>query len=125
MRIGVIGAGYVGLVAGTCLAEMGNDVIIVDVVQAKIDALLKGKIPIYEPGLEELVSRNVEDGRLRFSSDTIDVVKNTEAIFLAVGTPHGEDGSADMQYILAGLTDPQTPHLLSWKQIRLCKLLAK
>jgi UDPglucose 6-dehydrogenase len=99
MRIGVIGAGYVGLVAGTCLAEMGNDVILVDNVREKVEALNRGVIPIYEPGLEELVKRNRAEGRLAFTTDTVDAVRNCKAIFLAVGTPQGEDGSADMQYM--------------------------
>ncbi len=101
MRIGVIGAGYVGLVAGTCLAEMGNDVVMVDNVSAKIEALKQGRIPIYEPGLEELVARNHQEGRLVFSTDIAAAVKNCTALFLAVGTPQGENGAADLQYLEA------------------------
>jgi UDPglucose 6-dehydrogenase len=105
MRIGVIGAGYVGLVAGTCLAEMGNDVVVIDSVPAKIEALRQGRIPIYEPGLEELVVRNQREGRLVFATDTADAVRRSQAVFLAVGTPQGEDGAADLQYVEAAARD--------------------
>jgi len=101
MRIGVIGAGYVGLVAGTCLAEMGNDVVIMDSVAGKIEALRRGRIPIYEPGLEELVGRNHQEKRLSFTTDMGEAVERARAIFLAVGTPQGEDGAADLRYIEA------------------------
>ncbi len=99
MRIGVIGAGYVGLVTGTCLAEMGNNVCIVDVVLEKIERLQQGQVPIYEPGLEEMIQRNAAEGRLSFSSDTLAAVKGRPAVFLAVGTPQAEDGAADLSYI--------------------------
>lgn len=100
MNVGVIGAGYVGLVAGACFAESGNEVAVVDVDQAKVDLLNSGGIPIYEPGLEELVRSNSEAGRLEFTTDIAAVVKNSEVIFIAVGTPQDEDGSADLKYVL-------------------------
>jgi UDPglucose 6-dehydrogenase len=100
MQIGVVGTGYVGLVAGACLAEAGNDVVCGDVDQKKIDALLEGVIPIYEPGLESLVERNVADGRLRFTTDIPQVTRESEVIFIAVGTPPDEDGSADLRHVL-------------------------
>jgi len=100
MKICVIGTGYVGLVAGTCFAESGNDVICVDVDEAKIEGLKKGVIPIYEPGLKELVLRNSEEGRLSFSTDLATAVKASLINFIAVGTPPGEDGSADLKYVL-------------------------
>jgi len=101
MRVAVIGSGYVGLVAGTCFAESGNHVICVDVDQKKIDDLNNGKIPIYEPGLEEMVKHNVKEERLSFTLDVDSAVKASDIIFIAVGTPPGEDGSADLQYVLA------------------------
>jgi UDPglucose 6-dehydrogenase len=100
MKICVVGTGYVGLVAGTCFAESGNDVICVDVDAAKIDGLKNGVIPIYEPGLKELVLRNSEEGRLAFTTDIVAAVKASLVIFIAVGTPPGEDGSADLKYVL-------------------------
>jgi UDPglucose 6-dehydrogenase len=105
MKISVIGTGYVGLVTGTCLAESGNDVICMDIDAGKIEMLNKGKVPIYEPGLEELVKRNVSGERLRFTSDIVSAVTNSEMIFIAVGTPPGEDGSADLKYVLAAAAD--------------------
>ncbi len=101
MKIAVVGTGYVGLVAGTCFAESGNTVICVDVDQAKIKALNNGQIPIYEPGLEELVKKNVEEERLTFTTDIDAAVKSSLILFIAVGTPPGEDGSADLKYVLA------------------------
>lgn len=101
MRIAVIGTGYVGLVAGTCFADSGNDVVCVDIDEAKIEGLRQGVIPIYEPGLEELVTRNAASGRLQFTTDLSAAVKGAEVVFIAVGTPEGEDGSADLQYVLA------------------------
>jgi UDPglucose 6-dehydrogenase len=101
MKIAVIGTGYVGLVAGTCFAETGNTVVCVDVDAAKVDALRAGKIPIYEPGLEELVRRNVAEERLSFTTDTAEAVQNSLVVFIAVGTPQGEDGSSDLSYVLA------------------------
>lgn len=100
MRVGVIGTGYVGLVAGACLAQTGNDVICGDVDAEKVAALNEGTIPIYEPGLEPLVERNVEDGRLQFTTDIPQVTKASEIIFIAVGTPPDEDGSADLRHVL-------------------------
>ena len=100
MKITVIGTGYVGLVAGACLADMGNDVICVDNNEDKLQKLEQGIIPIYEPGLEELVKSNVLENRLSFTSDLDMAVKKSEVCFIAVGTPQDEDGSADLQYVL-------------------------
>ena len=99
MKICVIGTGYVGLVAGTCLAEMGNDVICVDNNEEKLAQLKNGIIPIFEPGLEELIKTNVSENRLSFSSDLKSAVEKSLLCFIAVGTPQGEDGSADLQYV--------------------------
>ena len=96
MKIAVIGTGYVGLVTGTCFADSGNDVTCVDIDQKKIDNLNKGIIPIYEPGLTELVEHNVEVRRLHFTTDLAAAVKPAEVIYLAVGTPQGADGAADL-----------------------------
>ena len=101
MKITVIGTGYVGLVTGTCLAELGNTVCCLDVDQGKIDTLNRGDIPIYEPGLKELVDRNRSAGRLAFSTDVAASVAHGDIQFIAVGTPPDEDGSADLQYVLA------------------------
>ena len=100
MHIAVIGTGYVGLVAGACLAETGNDVVCADIDADKIALLEGGQIPIYEPGLEALVERNLRSGRLRFTSDIPEAVKASGIIFIAVGTPPDEDGSADLQHVL-------------------------
>ncbi len=100
MKICVIGSGYVGLVAGTCFAESGNHVICVDIDEVKIEGLKNGVIPIYEPGLKEMVLRNMEEGRLSFTTDLAATVKNALICFIAVGTPPGEDGSADLKYVL-------------------------
>ncbi len=100
MKIAVIGTGYVGLVAGACLAENGNEVICVDKDQAKIATLEAGKMPIYEPGLEEMVRRNTAEARLTFTTDLPSAVRASEIVFIAVGTPQGEDGSADLQHVL-------------------------
>ncbi len=100
MKISVIGTGYVGLVTGTCLAESGNDVICMDIDIKKIELLNKGVVPIYEPGLEELIKRNVSHGRLSFTSDMASSVKNADIIFIAVGTPPGQDGSCDLKYVI-------------------------
>jgi len=101
MKLAVIGTGYVGLVVGACLAENGNEVVCVDNDSKKIRGLKRGKIPIYEPGLNELVDRNQEEQRLRFSTSLNRSVKNAQVIFIAVGTPEGEDGSADLKYVTA------------------------
>ncbi|WP_454688079.1 UDP-glucose dehydrogenase family protein [Achromobacter aloeverae] len=101
MKITVVGTGYVGLVSGACLAEMGNDVMCLDVNSAKVAFLREGGIPIYEPGLEDLVRRNVQAGRLHFTDDVPTSVAHGDVQFIAVGTPPGEDGSADLQYVLA------------------------
>lgn len=105
MKLTVIGTGYVGLVSGTCFAEMGNDVICVDNDKNKIDGLKDGKIPIWEPGLEEMVHRNSKGGRLTFTTDIKDAIENSDICFIAVGTPPDEDGSADLQYVLAVAKD--------------------
>lgn len=100
MKIAVVGTGYVGLVTGTCLAEVGIDVTCVDVDQKKIENLTKGILPIYEPGLDKLVHKNFEKGRLSFSTNLAESIKGADVAFIAVGTPPGEDGSADLQYVL-------------------------
>ncbi|HCF61244.1 MAG TPA: UDP-glucose 6-dehydrogenase [Myxococcales bacterium] len=101
MKISVIGSGYVGLVAGTCFADSGNDVVCIDRDAAKIELLNSGGIPIYEPGLEELLKRNVKDGRLTFSTDLKSAVAGADVVFIAVGTPPDENGEADLQHVLA------------------------
>ena len=101
MKVTVIGSGYVGLVAGACLAETGNDVICADRDAAKIARLTAGQLPIYEPGLEPLVERNMAEGRLRFTTDLPAAIRHGDVVFIAVGTPPGEDGSADLQHVLA------------------------
>jgi UDPglucose 6-dehydrogenase len=101
MKIAVVGTGYVGLVTGTCFAEVGIDVTCIDIDQRKIDNLKQGILPIYEPGLEEMVTRNVTAGRLRFSTSLADSIQDADVAFIAVGTPPGEDGSADLKYVLA------------------------
>ena len=100
MKIAVVGTGYVGLVAGTCFAESGNDVICVDVDSRKIAALKAGEVPIYEPGLEELLRRNTKARRLRFTTELAEAVGPAQVVFIAVGTPEGESGDADLQYVL-------------------------
>ncbi|MPY87184.1 MAG: nucleotide sugar dehydrogenase [Luteitalea sp.] len=100
MKIAVVGTGYVGLVAGACFAENGNDVVCVDKDEGKIRQLKRGKIPIYEPGLKELVDRNNEEKRLSFTTELPRAVRQSSIVFVAVGTPQGEDGSADLQHVL-------------------------
>ena len=100
MKIAIVGTGYVGLVSGACFAEMGADVTCIDVDKCKIEQLRSGQIPIYEPGLEELVARNVADGRLHFSTELGECLDQVEIVFSAVGTPPDEDGSADLRYVL-------------------------
>jgi UDPglucose 6-dehydrogenase len=115
MKIAVVGTGYVGLVQGTCLAESGNDVVCVDKIAAKVEGLTKGKIPIYEPGLSELVHRNLRDGRLVFTTDLAAGIAEAEIVFIAVGTPQGDNGGADLsgvwevgRQIAANLRSPKT-----------------
>jgi UDPglucose 6-dehydrogenase len=105
MKIAVVGTGYVGLVLGACLAENGNTVIGVDKDQSKIDQLKAGHMPLYEPGLEELVRRNASEERLSFTTDLAGAVRASSIVFIAVGTPQGEDGSADLQYVMAVARD--------------------
>lgn len=105
MKIAMVGTGYVGLVTGTCFAETGNEVICVDVNEEKIKQMRSGKIPIYEPGLESLFERNSAQNRLRFTTDLKEAVENADIIFLALPTPPGEDGSADLSYILGVAED--------------------
>lgn len=100
MKIAIVGTGYVGLVSGTCFAEMGVDVTCVDVDKSKIERLERGDVPIYEPGLDEKVVRNHAEGRLRFTTDLTEIIDDVEVIFSAVGTPPDEDGSADLHYVL-------------------------
>jgi UDPglucose 6-dehydrogenase len=100
VKVAVVGTGYVGLVVGACLAETGNDVICADVDATKINALKQNKIPIYEPGLEPMVVRNQREGRLVFTTDVAEAVERSEVVFIAVGTPPDEDGSADLQHVL-------------------------
>jgi len=100
LKIAVVGTGYVGLVTGTCFAETGNHVVCVDIDEAKIEKLKDGNIPIYEPGLDVLFERNIKQGRLLFTTSLVEGIKGAEVIFLALPTPPGEDGSADLQYIL-------------------------
>jgi UDPglucose 6-dehydrogenase len=100
MRIAVVGTGYVGLVVGACFAETGNQVVCVDKDEAKVRGLRRGKIPIFEPGLEELVKRNFAEKRLSFTLDIKSAVRKSDVVFIAVGTPMGEDGSADLQHVL-------------------------
>ncbi len=101
MKITVIGTGYVGLVTGACLSDVGIEVTCIDIDQKKIDGLKNGILPIYEPGIEEIVRRNYQKGRLNFSTDLGEAIEGSQAAFIAVGTPPGEDGSADLKYVLA------------------------
>lgn len=101
MNIAIVGTGYVGLVSGTCFAEMGVNVTCVDVNEEKINSLKNGQVPIYEPGLDEMVLRNYREGRLNFTTDLTSCLDNVDIVFSAVGTPPDEDGSADLQYVLA------------------------
>ena len=101
MNISIIGTGYVGLVSGTCFAETGNQVYCVDIDQEKVKMMRSGQIPIYEPGLEVLFKRNIKQGRLQFTTDLKEGIAESEIIFLALPTPPGEDGSADLSYVLS------------------------
>ncbi|HXX30383.1 MAG TPA: UDP-glucose/GDP-mannose dehydrogenase family protein [Myxococcaceae bacterium] len=105
MKLTIVGTGYVGLVAGTCFADSGNDVVCVDIDESKIATLRAGEMPIYEPGLEELISKNVREKRLSFSTDLAGSVGQSEVVFIAVGTPEGETGDADLQHVLAAAVD--------------------
>jgi UDPglucose 6-dehydrogenase len=105
MKLTMVGTGYVGLVTGACFAAMGNDVICLDVDQRKIDMLRRGESPIYEPGLSEMLKANIAAGRIRFTLDKAEAYRHAEAIFICVGTPSDEDGSADLQYVLAVAKD--------------------
>lgn len=101
MRVSIFGTGYVGLVTGTCLAEVGHDVVCIDIDAAKVAGLNRGEVPIYEPGLEPMVKANHSAGRLRFTTDAGAGIAHGDVLFIAVGTPPDEDGSADLQYVLA------------------------
>jgi UDPglucose 6-dehydrogenase len=105
MKIAVVGTGYVGLVTGTCFAETGNDVTCIDIDKSKVDKLSSGQITIYEPGLEKIFLRNQKEGRLHFTTSLVDGIKEAQIIFLALPTPPGEDGSADLKYILGVAND--------------------
>jgi UDPglucose 6-dehydrogenase len=105
VKIAVVGTGYVGLVAGTCMAEVGNDVTCIDVNETKIASMKRGKIPIYEPGLEDMFQRNIAESRISFTSNLRDGIKDAAVIFLALPTPPNEDGSADLSYILGAAGD--------------------
>jgi UDPglucose 6-dehydrogenase len=109
MKVTVIGTGYVGLVSGTCLAELGNDVVCLDIDPEKIRVLMEGGMPIYEPGLQDLVRRNVAAGRLHFTTDVEKAVHHGTIQFIAVGTPPDEDGSADLQYVTCLLYTSPSP----------------
>ena len=116
MKVTIIGSGYVGLVTGACLAELGNQVFCLDVDQNKIDTLNSGGVPIYEPGLKEMITRNKEAGRIKFSTDVLASVEHGEIQFIAVGTPPDEDGSADLKYVLAAAKNIAT-HMTSFKVV--------
>jgi len=116
MKISVVGTGYVGLVSGTCFAETGIITSCVDIDQEKIEKLNQGIVPIYEPGLEKMIKRNVEKDRLFFTTSIEESLKGSEAVFIAVGTPPDEDGSADLQYVLAVAREIAT-HMTDYKLI--------
>ena len=116
MNVAVIGTGYVGLVAGTCLADTGNDVVCVDIDRAKVERLRRGEIPIYEPGLSELVHKNLAGKRLSFTTDLAAAVKPAQVVFIAVGTPSSEDGAADLSAVLA-VAGAIAPHVTSYKVV--------
>ena len=116
MRIAVVGTGYVGLVTGTCFAETGNKVVCVDVDQSKVERLSSGQITIYEPGLEKLFLRNIKEERLRFTTSLASVVNDVEMIFLALPTPPGADGAADLKYVL-GVAEELGKLIKSYKVI--------
>ena len=110
MKLAIVGTGYVGLVTGTCLAETGNDVTCVDCDARKIERLLRGEAPIYEPGLAELISRNAAAGLLHFTTDLAAAAADAKAVFLAVGTPPADDGSVDLSALWT-VVDDLAPHL--------------
>ena len=116
MKVAIFGTGYVGLVTGTCFAEMGNEVLCIDIDEAQVEALRNGRIPIFEPGLEDLVTANVAKQNLQFSTDTAAGVDHGDIIFIAVGTPEEEDGSADLQYVLS-VANSIGQHMASTKVI--------
>jgi UDPglucose 6-dehydrogenase len=116
MKIAVVGTGYVGLVTGTCFAETGNDVICVDIDEAKVSKMRAGEVPIYEPHLDVIFERNIKQNRLRFTTDLAEAVENAQIIFLALPTPPGEDGSADLSYIL-GVADELGKMIKDYKVI--------
>lgn len=116
MKITVVGTGYVGLVSGTCFAETGINVTCVDIDKEKIQMLQDGKVPIYEPGLDALLKRNIEKGRIAFTTNLAKAIKDSEAIFIAVGTPPDEDGSADLKYVL-GVASEIGQHMEDYKVI--------
>ncbi len=116
MKLSIFGTGYVGLVTGACLAEVGHKVVCIDVDQSKIDNLNKGVLPIWEPGLDAIVERNVSEGRLQFTTDVATAVNHAEIQFIAVGTPPDEDGSADMQYVL-NVAESIARHMQQYKVI--------
>ena len=116
MKIAVVGTGYVGLVTGTCFAETGNTVTCVDIDERKVNKLNSGEITIYEPGLEKLFLRNQKEGRLKFTTNLADGIKDAAIIFLALPTPPGKDGSADLKYIL-GVSEDLGKNLTNYKEI--------
>ncbi len=116
MKLSIFGTGYVGLVTGACLAEVGHNVVCIDIDQTKIDRLKQGEIPIWEPGLDAVVARNVAEGRLTFTTDVAQAVAHAQIQFVAVGTPPDEDGSADMQYVLA-VAESIARHMSAYKVI--------
>ena len=116
MNIAVVGTGYVGLVTGTCLAETGNHVTCVDIDAIKVEKMRNGIIPIYEPHLDSLFERNIKQGRLRFTTDLAEAIESAKIIFLALPTPPGEDGSADLSYVL-GVADQLGKMLKEYKVI--------
>ena len=118
MKIAVVGTGYVGLVMGACLAENGNNVICVDKDESKIATLKGGKMPIYEPGLEEMVRRNHSEERLSFTTDLPAAVEASDIVFIAVGTPQGEDGAADLQRARRGARSRQSDQQVRWSSTR-------
>ena len=116
MKIAVVGTGYVGLVTGTCFAETGNKVTCVDIDQSKVDKLSGGQITIYEPGLEKIFLRNIKESRLKFTTQLEEAIEDAEIIFLALPTPPGADGSADLKYVL-GVADHLGKILKGYKVI--------